>query len=54
MKSFLPYGERHGEESQEGEEGSEEEEQEEVVEPYSFFRGRHTSESRGIKRPLEE
>jgi hypothetical protein len=32
MKSFFPYGERHGEESQEGEEGNEEEEgQEEVV-----------------------
>jgi hypothetical protein len=30
-KSFFPYGERHGEESQEGEEDTEEEGQEEVV-----------------------
>ena len=39
MKSFFPYGERHGEESQEGEEDNQEEEgQEEVVfEPIHFF-----------------
>ena len=38
-KSFFPYGERHGEESQEGKEDNKEEEgQEEVVlEPTHFY-----------------
>jgi hypothetical protein len=43
-KSFFPYGERHGEESQEGEEDNEKEKEQEVVEPtHSVVRGRHTS-----------
>ncbi len=38
MKSFFPYGERHGEESQEGKEGNKKEEsQEEVVLEPTYF-----------------